>query len=115
VTYHQENNCDLKEQIMNEKDLNGPLAKGFEFLSESLGKDAPWNKPRQEGQLPIWKRKKMFMEPFFTAGMVAVLLQLNLFTVYKMAKRGLIPSHKFGRSVRFRLSEVDRAIQNRRP
>jgi excisionase family DNA binding protein len=99
---------------LSDDNFNGPLAKRFEFLSEALGEDAPWLGSRQVGQQPIWKRQKMIMEPYVTAGMVSVVLQLNIFTVYKMAKRGLIPSHKFGNSVRFRLSEVDNAIQNRR-
>jgi excisionase family DNA binding protein len=56
-------------------------------------------------------RIKYPMEPYVSAGLVAVILGLNPFTVYKMAQRGQIPSYKFGRSRRFRLSEVEKAIQ----
>lgn len=48
-------------------------------------------------------------EPLLTAAQLAQLVGLSRDTVYRQALRGDIPSHKFGRAVRFRLSEVTAA------
>jgi excisionase family DNA binding protein len=50
-------------------------------------------------------------EPYLSARAIAKHLELNLFTVYKMAQRNQIPSHKIGKSRRFKMSEVEAAIQ----
>jgi excisionase family DNA binding protein len=45
-------------------------------------------------------------EPLVTASVVARLKGVSVWTVYKLAQSGQIPSEKFGRSRRFRLSEL---------
>jgi|APDOM4702015248_1054824.scaffolds.fasta_scaffold1397170_2 excisionase family DNA binding protein len=50
-------------------------------------------------------------EPYVSASAIAKHLGLNLFTVYKLAQRQQIPSHKVGGSRRFKLSEVEGALQ----
>ena len=42
------------------------------------------------------------------AGEVAAYLRCSTSTVRRMVRRGLIPHYKFGKLVRFRLSEVER-------
>lgn len=46
-------------------------------------------------------------EQYVSAKTVAEHLSLNIWTVYKLAQRGQIPSHKFGKARRFKLSEID--------
>jgi len=46
-------------------------------------------------------------EPFVPAAVVAKHLNLNIWTVYKLAQRKKIPSHKYGKSLRFKLSEFE--------
>ena len=45
-------------------------------------------------------------EPYVDVDEVAALLKLNKWTVYKKAKRGEIPCHRFGKSLRFKISEI---------
>lgn len=45
-----------------------------------------------------------------TAREVAQHLKVSLSWVHKATRSGAIPHHRVGRSLRFRLSEVDRAI-----
>jgi excisionase family DNA binding protein len=49
-------------------------------------------------------------EAFVRSAVVAEHLSLNIWSVYKMAQRGTIPSHKFGKARRFKLSEVEMAL-----
>lgn len=56
---------------------------------------------------------KYAMEPYVSVREVASILKLNPFTIYKMAKRNQIPSYKFGKNLRFRLSEIEDAIQSK--
>ncbi len=53
------------------------------------------------------KREYCNREPFVSANVVAKHLGLNVWTVYKLAQRSKIKSHKFGKSRRFKLSEVE--------
>lgn len=52
-------------------------------------------------------------EPSLKAKHIAKEFNLNLRTVYKMAARGVIPSEKLGRAVRFKWSKVQTAIERR--
>lgn len=53
------------------------------------------------------RKKHCSAERFIKAKEVAVLLGMDVYTVYRKAKSGQIPCHRFGRSYRFRLSEID--------
>ena len=55
------------------------------------------------------------MEQILTASQVAELLQVHLRTVYKLARRGLIPGRKFGGGWRFSRDEIMKMISNGRP
>jgi len=46
------------------------------------------------------------VEELLTASQTAALLQLHLRTIYKLARRGLIPGRKFGGGWRFSQSEI---------
>ena len=54
------------------------------------------------------------MEQILTASQVAELLQVHLRTVYKLARRGLIPGRKFGGGWRFSRDEIMKMISNGR-
>lgn len=55
------------------------------------------------------------MEQILTASQVGELLQVHLRTVYKLARRGLIPGRKFGGGWRFSRDEIMKMISNGRP
>ena len=50
------------------------------------------------------------MEQILTASQVAELLQVHLRTVYKLARKGLIPGRKFGGGWRFSKEEILKMI-----
>ena len=52
------------------------------------------------------------MEKILTASQVASLLQVHLRTVYKLARRGLIPGRKFGGGWRFSQDEILKMISS---
>ena len=52
------------------------------------------------------------MEKILTASQVAGLLQVHLRTVYKLARRGLIPGRKFGGGWRFSQDEILKMISS---
>lgn len=54
------------------------------------------------------------MEQILTASQVAELLQVHLRTVYKLARRGLIPGRKFGGGWRFSREEILKMISTGR-
>ena len=54
------------------------------------------------------------MEQILTASQVAELLQVHLRTVYKLARKGLIPGRKFGGGWRFSKDEIMRMISSGR-
>ena len=54
------------------------------------------------------------MEQILTASQVADLLQVHLRTVYKLARRGLIPGRKFGGGWRFSREEILKMISTGR-
>lgn len=54
------------------------------------------------------------MEQILTASQVAELLQVHLRTVYKLARRGLIPGRKFGGGWRFSREEILKMISSGR-
>lgn len=54
------------------------------------------------------------MEQILTASQVAEMLQVHLRTVYKLARRGLIPGRKFGGGWRFSRDEIMKMISNGR-
>ena len=54
------------------------------------------------------------MEKILTASQVAGLLQIHLRTVYKLARRGLIPGRKFGGGWRFSQDEILKMISTGR-
>ncbi|MGH7769903.1 MAG: helix-turn-helix domain-containing protein [Candidatus Binatia bacterium] len=54
------------------------------------------------------------MEQILTASQVAELLQVHLRTVYKLARRGLIPGRKFGGGWRFSKEEILKMISSGR-
>lgn len=54
------------------------------------------------------------MEQILTASQVAELLQVHLRTVYKLARRGLIPGRKFGGGWRFSKEEILKMISTGR-
>jgi len=54
------------------------------------------------------------VEQILTASQVAELLQVHLRTVYKLARRGLIPGRKFGGGWRFSKEEILKMISNGR-
>lgn len=50
------------------------------------------------------------MKELLTASQVASLLQVHLRTVYKLARKGMIPGRKFGGGWRFSKSEILRMV-----
>lgn len=54
------------------------------------------------------------MEQILTASQVAELLQVHLRTVYKLARKGLIPGRKFGGGWRFSKDEIMKMISSGR-
>lgn len=50
------------------------------------------------------------MEQILTASQVADMLQVHLRTVYKLARKGLVPGRKFGGGWRFSREEIVRMI-----
>ena len=54
------------------------------------------------------------MEQILTASQVAELLQVHLRTVYKLARKGLIPGRKFGGGWRFSKEEIMKMISSGR-
>lgn len=54
------------------------------------------------------------MEQILTASQVAELLQVHLRTIYKLARRGLIPGRKFGGGWRFSKEEILKMISSGR-
>ncbi len=54
------------------------------------------------------------MEQILTASQVAEMLQVHLRTVYKLARRGLIPGRKFGGGWRFSRDEIMKMVSNGR-
>jgi excisionase family DNA binding protein len=54
------------------------------------------------------------VEQILTASQVAELLQVHLRTVYKLARKGLIPGRKFGGGWRFSREEILNMISNGR-
>jgi excisionase family DNA binding protein len=54
------------------------------------------------------------VEQILTASQVAELLQVHLRTVYKLARRGLIPGRKFGGGWRFSKEEILKMISSGR-
>src|ERR1044072_2501880 len=56
----------------------------------------------------LWEANKV--EQILTASQVADLLQVHLRTVYKLARKGLIPGRKFGGGWRFSKEEILKMI-----
>jgi excisionase family DNA binding protein len=54
------------------------------------------------------------VEQILTASQVAELLQVHLRTVYKLARKGLIPGRKFGGGWRFSKEEIMKMISSGR-
>jgi excisionase family DNA binding protein len=54
------------------------------------------------------------VEQILTASQVADLLQVHLRTVYKLARKGLIPGRKFGGGWRFSKDEIMKMISSGR-
>ncbi len=54
------------------------------------------------------------IEPVVTRKEIASLLGLSVETIDRMAKSGGLPYYKLGDSVRFRISEVERWLKERR-
>jgi len=54
------------------------------------------------------------VEQILTASQVAELLQVHLRTVYKLARKGLIPGRKFGGGWRFSKEEIMKMISTGR-
>jgi excisionase family DNA binding protein len=54
------------------------------------------------------------VEQILTASQVADLLQVHLRTVYKLARKGLIPGRKFGGGWRFSKEEILKMISTGR-
>ena len=50
------------------------------------------------------------MEQILTASQVADMLQVHLRTVYKLARKGMVPGRKFGGGWRFSRDEIVRMI-----
>ena len=59
-------------------------------------------------------REATKVEQILTASQVAEMLQVHLRTVYKLARRGLIPGRKFGGGWRFSRDEIMKMISNGR-
>ncbi len=53
-------------------------------------------------------------EEVLTASEVAQLLGFHQVTLYSWARRGKIPNYKIGSAIRFRKSELERWLQERR-
>ena len=49
-------------------------------------------------------------QEFFTASELAVILRVSRKTVLRMARRGALPCHQFGRAKRFRREDVERFL-----
>ena len=47
---------------------------------------------------------------FFTAAELAAVLRVSRKTVLRMARRGALPCHQFGRAKRFRREDVERFL-----
>lgn len=54
------------------------------------------------------------MEQFITAPQLAEVLGLHPETVYHFARSGVIPSFKIGKALRFRVSEVEACLIEKR-
>jgi excisionase family DNA binding protein len=54
------------------------------------------------------------VEQILTASQVAELLQVHLRTVYKLARKGMIPGRKFGGGWRFSREEIVKMISSGR-
>ncbi len=48
---------------------------------------------------------------FYTAQELAQMLRVTEMTIYRMAKRGQLPFYSIGRSMRFRVKEVEEFLQ----
>ena len=57
----------------------------------------------------IKKRARQYCtgEQLVSAAVVAKHFNLNRWTIYKWAERGKIRSHKYGKSLRFKISELE--------
>jgi putative molybdopterin biosynthesis protein len=51
---------------------------------------------------------------FYTVSQLAELLQLTEMTIYRMVDRGELPHYKIGRVKRFRTSDIEQFLSNRR-
>ena len=49
-------------------------------------------------------------QEFLTAAELAAVLRVSRKTVLRMARRGALPCHQFGRAKRFRREDVDRFL-----
>jgi len=49
-------------------------------------------------------------QEFFTTAEVAAFLRVSRKTVLRMARRGALPCHEFGRAKRFRREEIERFL-----
>jgi excisionase family DNA binding protein len=49
-------------------------------------------------------------QEFFTAAELAAVLRVSRKTVLRMARRGALPCHQFGRAKRFRREDVERFL-----
>ena len=52
----------------------------------------------------------LLTQEFFTAAELATVLRVSSKTVLRMARRGALPCHQFGRAKRFRREEVERFL-----
>lgn len=53
-------------------------------------------------------------QEFFTSAELAAVLRVSHKTVLRMARRGALPCHQFGRAKRFRREDVERFLSSAR-
>ncbi len=54
------------------------------------------------------------VKKFSTAKEIAAFLGMNVYTVYKMAREGRLPSYRLGKLRRFSLPEIETWVENKR-
>jgi excisionase family DNA binding protein len=72
--------------------------------------DRPRSQPDQPIRLVAGTRRPLTRNGVMTASEVAELLRMPLSTVYELARRGELPSCRFGRTWRFLRSRIEEQL-----
>ncbi|WP_084269993.1 helix-turn-helix domain-containing protein [Patulibacter minatonensis] len=63
---------------------------------------------------PVLRRRSLTREDVLTAAEVGELLRLPKSTVYELARRGVLPSARLGRTLRFVRADIERCVRGSR-